>query len=77
LDLLPRYATAVSLQSIVDNIMIVWVLPCQDTGSAGAAESTWHILQREWEQKKTKLYKKEGFLIMSKEKLLIILHSHF
>lgn len=24
-------------------MMIMWVLSCQDTGSAGAAESTWHI----------------------------------
>lgn len=31
--------------------MIMWVLPCEDTGSAGAAKSAWHILQRKQKQK--------------------------
>lgn len=49
LDLLPGLATAVPLQSVVDDVMVVWVLPSQDAGSAGAAERTGHILESGWE----------------------------
>lgn len=38
LALLPGFAAAVSLQCVVDDVVVVGVLPCQDAGSAGAAQ---------------------------------------
>lgn len=37
LNLLPGFATAISLQSVVDNMMIMWVFSCQDAGSTRTA----------------------------------------
>lgn len=44
LNLLPGFAAAISLQGVIDNMVIVWVFACQNAGSAGAAQCTRHIL---------------------------------
>lgn len=48
LALLPGFAAAVALQGVVGDAVVVRVLPCQDAGSAGAAQRTGHELR--WKQ---------------------------
>lgn len=44
LALLPGLAAAVSLQRVVDDMVVVRVFTCQDAGSAGAAQRAGHKL---------------------------------
>lgn len=53
LALLPGFAAAVALQGVVGDAVVVRVLPCQDAGSAGAAQRTGHKLRRERQQRLT------------------------
>lgn len=45
LNLLPGFAAAISFQSVIDYMVIMWIFPCQDAGSTRAAQCTGYKLE--------------------------------